>query len=287
MNRCIRYTELKTLAKKYNNIFENHLNKRSLESKKFWLMVGFAAFTPLFFCTGIYLFAKNNFFLSFIFLMLLYIFEIIALVLKVNHDEEQITEKVRRAKLPPPNNRGAILDDSECRRAWLAREISLPPTSYPILAAEFERIEEQISRQEKCLSGLDTRLLRYVAKVPRTLILFLLPVLGGLLTFAGQSLITNPEAFSFADLSHMKSLTFIVLSACIAAGGIFILSFLLSFLVSLASFILDTVSLHGCSARSRTRFKRDLYIFSELFPEVESSNVKSPPAARFLHSEAQ
>ncbi|MCP8467912.1 hypothetical protein NK553_28590 [Pseudomonas sp. ZM23] len=287
MKRNIQYTELKRIAKQYNNIFENHLNKRSLKSKKFWSSVSLAACVPSLYCTGIYLFIKGNLALSFTALFLLYISEVIALALKVAHDEEQTAEKIRRARLPPPSKQGIILDDSECRRAWLAREIALPPTSYPLLAAEFERIEGQISRQERLLSGLDTRLLRYVAKVPRTLILFLLPILGGLLTFAGQSLLTNPEAFNLSDLSNIKNIGFITLSASILAGGIFILSFLLSLLISLGSFILDTVSLHGCSARSRTRFKRDLYIYSELFPEIESSGVKSPSTARFLHSEAQ
>jgi len=286
MKRNIQYTELKRIAKQYNNIFENHLNKHSLKSRKFWLSVGLAAFVPLFYCVGIYFFIKNSFIPSFAALLLLYAFEVIALALKTAHDEEQTTEKIRRARLPPPDNRGITLDDSECRRACLAREISLPPASYPLLAAEFERIEGQIFRQEKLLSSLDTRLLRYVAKIPRTLIIFLLPVIGGLLTFAGQSFLTNSGAFNLADLSNIKNIYFIALSACILAGGIFILSFSLSLLVSLGSFILDTVSLHGCSARSRTRFKRDLYIFSELFSEVDNSNVNPPPTL-YLHSRAQ
>lgn len=274
MKRNIQYTDLKRAAKQYNNIFENHLNKRSLKSNKFRLSILFAALMSLSFCAGFYLLLQKNYAISIGLLLLLYAFELVALAFKTAHDEEQTTEKIRRARLPPPSNKGIVLDDSECRRAWLAREISLPPACYPSLAAEFERIEAQIFRQEKLLSGMDTRLLRYIAKVPRTLILLILPILGGLLTYAGQTLISNPGAFNFANLGDIKNLSTILLSGCIAAGGLFILSFFLSLLVSFCSFILDTTSLHGCSARSRTRFKRDLYVFSELLPEIERNNMK-------------
>ncbi|QJP08268.1 hypothetical protein [Pseudomonas multiresinivorans] len=286
MKRNIQYTDLKKAAKQYNNIFENHLNKRSFKSKKFWLSIVFAALMSLCFYADFLLLKNGHFLLSLIPLILLYIFEAIGLAFKTAHDEEQVTEKVRRAKLPPPDEKGLILDDSECRRAWLAREFSVPASSYPLLATEFEKIEEQISRQEKLLSGLDTRFLRHIVKAPKLLILFLLPIMGGLLTFAGQSLITSSGPFNFSELSNMKSLNFIALTACIAVGGLFILSFFLSLLVSLGSFVLDTVSLHGCSAKSRARFKRDLYIYSELPPELESSDMKSPSTARYLHREA-
>ncbi|MFJ3049091.1 hypothetical protein [Pseudomonas nitroreducens] len=287
MKRNIQYTELKKIAKKYNNTFENHLNKRSLKSKKFWLSIILAATIPVSFSIGTYFVIKNNFYLAGLPFLLLYTAEVIAILLKTAHDNEQTIEKIRRERISLPETKGLIIDDSECRRAWLAREIPVQPSKYPELAAEFERIENLILHQEKSLSGLDARLLRHLLKVPRTLFLFILPVLAALLTYVGQNIITNTAEFSLNSLGNSKSLGFIALSISLTAGGLFILSFMLSLLTSLGSFIIDTTTPHGCSAKSRTRLKRDLYIFSELFPETESSNVKSPSTARYLHSEAQ